>query len=177
MMSAWPACWVVSARMCVKTRRADHRAPGANHGASGSGWLESRSTVATRASVAAATASYSSSRLARVSPSTIRKPSAYAATSAGGLLQSTLAQSMSGCAAGPSWMKRAHSFSVLATCLIRPPRVSSLIVERVRACSSDRPWTVTRNSPRCLWSTSRRSARSPVRDCVGLSALVVMEAP
>ena len=61
----------------------------------------SRSTVATRASVAAATASYSSSRPARVSPSSIRNPSAYAATSGGGLLQSMFAQSMSGWAAGP----------------------------------------------------------------------------
>ena len=29
-MSAWPACWAVSAMMCRKTRRADRRAPGAS---------------------------------------------------------------------------------------------------------------------------------------------------
>ena len=32
MMSAWPACWAVSAMMCMNTRRADQRAPGSNHG-------------------------------------------------------------------------------------------------------------------------------------------------
>lgn len=38
MMSAWPACWAVSAMMCRSTRRTDQLAPGSNHGASGSGW-------------------------------------------------------------------------------------------------------------------------------------------
>ena len=33
-MSAWPACWEVSATMCTNTRRADQLAPGSNHGAS-----------------------------------------------------------------------------------------------------------------------------------------------
>ena len=37
MMSACPACWAVSARTCSRTRRADHRAPGSNQGACGSG--------------------------------------------------------------------------------------------------------------------------------------------
>jgi hypothetical protein len=36
MMSAWPACCAVSAMMCKITRRADHRAPGSNHGLGGS---------------------------------------------------------------------------------------------------------------------------------------------
>src|SRR5579862_6233152 len=38
MMSAWPACWAVSATRWSNTRRADHDVPGGNHGASGSGW-------------------------------------------------------------------------------------------------------------------------------------------
>ena len=47
----------VSAMMCRKTRRADQRAPGSNHGASGSAWSASRSAVATRSSVCRATSS------------------------------------------------------------------------------------------------------------------------
>ncbi len=35
MMSAWPACWTVSAITCSSTRRADQRAPGSNQGAGG----------------------------------------------------------------------------------------------------------------------------------------------
>ena len=45
-MSAWPACWAVSATMCTNTRRAVQLAPGSNHGAAGSGCDRSRSTVA-----------------------------------------------------------------------------------------------------------------------------------
>jgi len=37
MMSAWPACWAVSAITCSSTRRADQWAPGSNQGAGGSG--------------------------------------------------------------------------------------------------------------------------------------------
>jgi hypothetical protein len=36
-MSAWPACWAVSATMCMKTRRAERWAFGGNQGATGSG--------------------------------------------------------------------------------------------------------------------------------------------
>ena len=56
MMSAWPACWAVSAMMCSNAVRADQRAPGSNHGASGSGWAASRSgRDATSSSVRSAT--------------------------------------------------------------------------------------------------------------------------
>ena len=52
MMSAWPACWAVSARMCSKTRRADQLAPGSNQGATGRGWeASSEGSVATSCSV------------------------------------------------------------------------------------------------------------------------------
>lgn len=36
MMSAWPACWAVSAAMWRKTRRTDQKTPGGCHGAAGS---------------------------------------------------------------------------------------------------------------------------------------------
>ena len=43
MMSAWPACWAVSATMCTIVRRTLRTAPSANHGAGGSGNDASRS--------------------------------------------------------------------------------------------------------------------------------------
>jgi hypothetical protein len=56
MMSAWPACWAVSAITCSSTRRADQRARGSNQGAGGSGWAASRSgSCATSSSVRRAT--------------------------------------------------------------------------------------------------------------------------
>jgi len=56
MMSAWPACCAVSAMMCRSTRRADHRSPGANQGAFGSGCAAFRSgSAVTSASVRRAT--------------------------------------------------------------------------------------------------------------------------
>ena len=58
MMSACPECWAVSATMCRNTRRAERVAPGANHGAGGSGCARSRSgSDSTSASVRAATCS------------------------------------------------------------------------------------------------------------------------
>src|SRR4051794_1546875 len=132
-MSAWPACCAVSARMCVKTRRALHDAPGSNLGASGSGCSASRSTLCTSASVAAATSSYPASRPARLSPSSIRKPSVYCCTSGGGFAQSTLAQSMPADGAGPSTTKLAHCCSTAATCLTSPPRLRLLTVGAGRA--------------------------------------------
>jgi hypothetical protein len=54
----------------------------------------------------------------------------------------TLASSHGPSADGPSRMKVIHPRSVAATCLIRPPRHSSLAVLRLAACSSVRPRTV-----------------------------------
>ena len=47
-----------------------------------------------------------------------------------------------------------------ATCLMIPPRHSSLTVGVIRACSSVRPPTVTRRNSRCLARESWRSRRS-----------------
>src|SRR5690606_20283891 len=65
-------------------------------------------------------------------------------------------------AAGPSTTKAAHFRSIWVTCLISPPRVSSLAVVRVAACSSVSSRTVHRRTQRALASPSSRSARSPV---------------
>ena len=67
-----------------------------------------------------------------------------------------------GIAAGPFSMKSTQPDSVEATCLISPPRVSSLAVGDSRACSSVRPSTVCRRKKRCARRVSRMSARSPV---------------
>ena len=90
-------------------------------------------------SVAAATSSYAASSPARLSPSSIRKPSAYCCTSGGGFDQSMFAQSTSGAGAGPSTTKLAHCCSTAVTCLTRPPRQRALTVGVSRACSSVSP--------------------------------------
>src|SRR5438128_2017354 len=59
-------------------------------------------------------------------------------------------------------MKLIHCRSVCATCLMRPPRHSSLAVVRCPACSSVRPQVVWRRKYRCLASVCSRSARSLV---------------
>ena len=63
-------------------------------------------------------------------------------------------------AAGPCSTKSSHPASVAATCLISPPSVSSLTVERVRACSSLMPSQAERRNQRRVRSASSRSARS-----------------
>jgi len=62
-------------------------------------------------------------------------------------------------------MKSTHCRSPTVTCLISPPRHSSLAVGRCAACSSVRSRTVYRKKFRCLAKVSSRSARSPVRLC------------
>src|ERR1019366_8690914 len=100
MMSAGTACWAVSAITCSSTRRAAQRAPCSNQGAPGSGWAASRSgSAATNSLVRRATCSYSSSRPASASPSTMRKASDQAPM---------LASSQLPIADGPSRMKLIH---------------------------------------------------------------------
>src|SRR5215469_760081 len=60
-------------------------------------------------------------------------------------------------------MNLAQFRSTAVTCLIRPPRVSSLTVVRCRACSSVRSRVVNRSQCLALPSITSRSARSPVR--------------
>jgi hypothetical protein len=151
MMSAWPACWAVSAMMWTSARRAVQRAPGGNQGASGSGCEASRSTSATSSSVRAAISAYADSRPASVSPGSIRKESACSA----------IADSVISIAAGPRRMKSTQPRSQKLTCLISPASVSSLTVVRPVADSSSSPSTVCRRKNRCLARVSSRSARSP----------------
>ena len=60
----------------------------------------------------------------------------------------------------PSTMKFTQPCSAAVTCLIRPPRHSSLTVVRCRACSSVRPLAVKRRKWRFLARAASRSARS-----------------
>src|SRR5580693_3403390 len=69
----------------------------------------------------------------------------------------------SGAMDGPCTMKPAQFRSTAVTCLIRPPRVSSLAVVRCRACSSVRSRVVNRRKCLALASVASTSARSPVR--------------
>ena len=127
MMSACPACWAVSATMCRNTRRAERRrarreprAPSAA-GATGRG----RAATATSASVRAATSlvvgQHAGQGLVGQQPELVR-PTPGPAPGSG--------HSPSGIAIAsvPRSMKSAQLGSVAATCLISPPRVSSLAV-------------------------------------------------
>ena len=119
MMSAWPACWAVSAMMCRSTRRADQRAPGSNHGASGSGCAASRSgRCATSSSVRRGRPR----RRRRARPPASRRAAAGTPPCA----RPRRRQSLERRASSPparSRMKSAQFRSTAVTCLIRPPRV------------------------------------------------------
>ncbi len=126
MMSACPACWAVSATMCRNTRRAERVAPGANHGAVGSGCAVSRSGATRRGRRCARRPA----RRRRATPA--RVSSGSSRNSFWPLLDHLRARvdspSIDGIASVPRSMKSAHRASVAATCLISPPRVSSLAV-------------------------------------------------
>ncbi|CAM5700172.1 hypothetical protein SALBM311S_02532 [Streptomyces alboniger] len=68
----------------------------------------------------------------------------------------------SGMAEGPLRMKSAQFRSTDVTCLIRPPRHSSLAVVRCPACSSVRSRVVKRRKRRLWARASSRSVRSSV---------------